>query len=176
MKIQQIYVSITRDDGSTAIMGFITVGRGSYLPQGPDPAVWIDQANGWWSRPASDANIFAEISRTFSGPVPQPTNWRKINEQDIPKDRTFRNALTDDGTKLHHPMEKCHPLHVEKLRRLRQPLLDQLDRDWQKANAKNDKTEVDKIETERQRLRDITKDPRIETATTPEELKLITLD
>lgn len=176
MDVEQIFIAITREDGGTSVMGFITLGRFSNLPRDPDPAEWADERGGWVRRQATDANIFAEISRVFSGPVPQPVKWRRVKKEDIPQDRTFRNALTDDGTRLHHPIEKCRPLHLEKLRRLRQPMLDQLDRDWMKATGQGDTAKAAEIEKERQRLRDVTKDPRIEAALTPDDLKKITLD
>lgn len=176
METQQQFVSISRDDGGTTILGFIVVGRGSVLPRDPDPARWVDEGGGWWERQTTDANIFAEVMRAFAGSAVQPVKWRRIRQEDIPADRTFRNALTDDGAKLHHPVEKCKPLHLEKLRRLRQPVLDQLDRDWMKANGTGDTAEATKIEAKRQRLRDITKDPRIDAAQTPEDLKQITVE
>lgn len=169
-----IRVSITLDNGSVAIMSFITHGRGSVLPNG---AAWSDEP-GYWKREPTDANIFDEVCRAFSNPDgPQPVRTRVIQESDIPADRAFRDALEDDGKVLRHNLTKARDIHLARLRRKRVLLLEQLDRDWSRANGQGRTSEAAEIESKRQRLRDMTKDlaPAIAAAKNTDELKAVEL-
>jgi len=95
---------------------------------------------------------------------------REIDPSDISTDRTFRNAWKPDLTV---DMPKAREIHKDKLRELRQPILDVLDIAFLRAEEKGDKTEKDIIIAKKQALRDITNDPRIAAAKTPEELKTV---
>jgi hypothetical protein len=171
MELEQIYVAISRDDGGVSVMGFLTVGRGSVLPS---HAQWIDDQQGWWRREPNDAAIFEEISRSMTV-GPQPVSWARINKEDIPKDRSFRNAFTFVDGKFGHDMVKARALHKERLRRKRNEKLQQLDDDWMKAAGQKKQAQADAIEAARQTLRDVpaTLDAAIEAAATPLELKAI---
>lgn len=90
----------------------------------------------------------------------------------IPSDRTFRNAWEDQGV-VQINMEKAREIHKEVLRRLRTPKLAELDVAYMRADEIGDTAEKAIIAAKKQALRDVTADPAIAAATTPEELKAV---
>jgi hypothetical protein len=163
-------VAITLDDGTVALMSFITHGRGSILPYG---AEW-SKTPGYWVRPATDDNIFQEISRAHAV-GPQPVKYRIVDESEIPADRTFRNALVDKGGKLMHDMDKAKELHRAKIRRHRVALFAENDLALMTAMADGDKPAIAAAKARRQELRDAPANPAIDAAQTTEELKAISV-
>jgi hypothetical protein len=168
---QHVKVAITLDDGRVAIMGFVTVGRG---PKPPDGGEWINEAAGLWKREPSDANIFQEIARTFTLGA-QPTSYRIVKDDELPTDRTYRNAWKDDGKgkPLTHDIAKAREIHLRQVREVRGPKLDQLDRDWMRAFGTGDTVEAARIEAKRQELRDLPATLGVDKAKNVEELKAL---
>jgi hypothetical protein len=150
-------------------MGFVTVGRGSNLPRG---AVWRDQAAGWWTREASDENVFHEIMRAYPGGV---AGYRRIAQSEIPADRTYRDALSDQGGALHFDLPKARELHLARLRRDRVAQLEALDAQWNRAFASGDTAGAAAVEAQRQALRDMPQRvaAALAAAATIDELKLV---
>lgn len=111
------------------------------------------------------------LKRAWNKNVPADAiNPQIVEAAAIPIDRTFRNAwIAGDGS-VTHDMEKCRAIHRDTLRALRAPKLACLDVEFQRSYK--DPARLDVIEAEKQALRDVTKDPAIDAATTPEELKL----
>jgi hypothetical protein len=103
-------------------------------------------------------------------------SWRFIQYDDLPQDRTYRDALKDDGASIGHDMAKARKIHIDHARIDRIPKMEKLDRDWQRANGQGKATEAKTIETERQRLRDLPAAllPEVEAARTIAELEKIT--
>ena len=97
-------------------------------------------------------------------------DYQIVEDDAIPTDRTFRNAWIHDG-EIKVDISKAQSITKERLRAERKPLLEALDVEVMR-NIKNP-TKLDKIEIEKQRLRDITK--VVDTLTTVEELKAVTL-
>jgi len=93
--IPQVKVAITLDDGSLSIMSFLTEGRSPTLPYG---AVWSNEAAGLWTREPTDANLFAEITKTFLNANAQPARYTVVKAEDIPTDRSQRALWQHDGT------------------------------------------------------------------------------
>ena len=89
---------------------------------------------------------------------------------DIPNDRTFRNAWVDNGG-IQVDMPKARDIHRNTMRTARKPKLEALDRAYIRADEANDQVEKDRIMDDKQALRDVTADPGIEDAKTPETLK-----
>lgn len=169
LQTQQEFVAITLDDGQTAVMGFITLGRGSVLPYG---ATWFDQDQGWWAREASPENIAHEIARTFHHAGPKPVQHRRIALTDVPPDRTYRNALHDPGNgSLGHDMPRARAIHMRRVREARDRKLGQLDRDWMKHAGRGEQQLAQSVEGKRQQLRDLPATIDLESASTVEELK-----
>ena len=90
----------------------------------------------------------------------------------IPGDRTFRGAWTVDGDAIGVDMGKAREIQRQRLRDLRTPILDQLDRALQRALDQGNNDEAARISARRQALRDVTAAPEIAAARTPDELKL----
>ncbi len=76
-------VAMSMADGSIAIMQFVT----RQHPYRGDPG---------WSRDATDAAIQAEIRRAGLAPV----SWARIDKDDLPSDRSARDAWVWDGEKV----------------------------------------------------------------------------
>lgn len=180
MATSEIYIVVSRSDGSVAHIAFQTRGRFPSQPKGGwerDPEG--DKGFGW-KREATDANIEYELARHSAnwGRMGDPTlvGWRRLSLEEhemFNKDRVYRNALKDDGGKIKHDMPKARELHKARLRHLNGDKFMSLDRQWVDASASGKKSEADAIEAKRKALRDFVNDPRIDAAQTIEELKLI---
>ena len=92
----------------------------------------------------------------------------------VPADRTFRGAWQFNGAAVEIDMDAAKAIHKDNLRAERKPLLDALDVDYMKALETGG--DASAIAAEKQKLRDVTADARIDAATTPEELKALTLE
>lgn len=91
----------------------------------------------------------------------------------IPKDLTFRDAWKMRAGAIEIDLPRAKEIQRDHLRRERAPLLAALDVDWSRAMAKGDAKAAQEIETKRQALRDVTIDPAIDAATSPDDLKAI---
>ena len=100
-------------------------------------------------------------------------NPRFVDASEIPTDRTFRNAWKAD---LSVDMAKAREIRKGHLRELRAPLLAALDTAYMRADEAGDVAEKAKIAAKKQALRDVTSDPAIVAAKTPEELKAVLPD
>lgn len=185
-----VKIIITMQDESISIMYFITKQE------------TIGNIPGW-SRKATSKTIEEEIKKaivctcnhlnywhknnTCNPPEPLTCNctnfkskaksWRIGDESEIPKDRTFRNALRDDGRRIYHHMPTVRQIHLNKLRLDREVILKQKDLEWMKATSQSKDREAKDIEKERQKLRDmpIVIAPILESKNTPEEVLGVTL-
>jgi len=92
----------------------------------------------------------------------------------VPADRTFRGAWQFNGSAVEIDMAKARDIHRDNLRAERAPKLAKLDVDYMKALEQGYVTTT--IAAEKQALRDVTADARIEAAATPDALKALTLD
>ena len=98
--------------------------------------------------------------------VPAGVAYKIVNDDEVPSDRTFRNALKYDLTV---DMTKAQGITKERLRAERAPLLTALDVQYQRATEDGRDTTI--IISEKQRLRDVTK--LADKATTLDELKAL---
>lgn len=88
----------------------------------------------------------------------------------VPTDRYFRNAWKHDLTV---DMAKAREIHRGVLRRIRDPLMKALDAEYLQADEKGKPQDKAAVAAKKQALRDVTSDPAIEAAATPEELKTV---
>lgn len=160
------FVALTMADGSLGVLQFNLEPR---LPDGCVPPGYDPETG---RREPTDEAIEYEISRACHS----VTSWRRISPEDLPPARTYRNAWRDTGERIEHDMPKAREIHRAILRRQRAPLLAELDVDYQRADERGDAKGKRAIGQAKQRLRDITADPRIEAAQTVEQLRTITLD
>lgn len=97
-------------------------------------------------------------------------NPRWADASEIPTDRTFRNAWEDNaGIKVN--MLKAREIHKNRLRAMRKPKFEVLDVEYMTADEVGNSSLKAQIVEKKKALRDVTIDPRIESAQTPEELK-----
>ena len=164
--VQTIVIDMA--DGSVAIMSFVTRGLSPTLPPG---AQWIDARAQRWTREASDANVFAELLKTFPAGTVQPLRYALVKDADIPTDRTYRAAWTHDGAGFGHDMTKARALHLNAVRAARARELERLDKEWMKATGQNEKQDADAVEAQRQALRDAPQTLPVGEAKTVDELK-----
>ena len=99
---------------------------------------------------------------------------RDASSLTVPADRTFRGAWQFNGAAVEIDMAAARDIHRDNLRREREPKLAALDVDYIKALEQGGDTAT--IAAQKQALRDITADTRIEAAATPDELKALTLE
>lgn len=120
-----------------------------------------------------DTNPAKEIEKWHPKERSSVLSIHPITEADVPTDRYFRNAWSHSDGGIHVDMPKAREIHRETLRRRRKPLLDALDTDYMRADETGSLVLKAQIALDKQALRDVTKDPRIDKAATPEELKAI---
>jgi hypothetical protein len=100
---------------------------------------------------------------------------RTMKRDELIEDRTFRGAWRDSG-KLEIDMPEARKIQRDRIRNARAPLLESLDIAYQRADENGDNARKRDVAAKKQALRDFTKDPRIDAAQTPEELKEILPD
>lgn len=116
-------------------------------------------------------NIEAAIAKSRIGP--HVLSYDRITVADLPESetRTFRNAWTVGGGKPVVDMAKARELWRRRMRQARKQMLEALDIEMTKHI--DDPTSRGEIEADRQALRDVTDDPAIESARTPDDLKQV---
>lgn len=140
------HFALTMTDGSVAIMQ--TVGRTT-----------VTEALAKW-HPDQRAKVVSHAA---------------VRADEIPRDRTFRNAWKRTGEMIECDMEKSRVIHLARIRSERNRLLNDKDQEWLIAFSRGDTATANVIEADRQRLRDVpqTVDDQVKAATTPEALKAI---
>jgi len=101
---------------------------------------------------------------------------RDVSSLTLPQDRTFRGAWQFGGDVVEVDMPLARDIHRDNLRAERAPRFEKLDADWFRAAETNDTDAQAAIAAQKQALRDVTSDARIDAAATPDELKALTLD
>jgi hypothetical protein len=182
VQTEQEYIVLSYPGDRVVILGFLTKARGNVLPFG---ASWLPEHPGWWYRPATDANIREELSRTTetlrrSHGLGRPDSWKLVDKADLPAfeagERRYRDAWRYDGTTFSFDASTLQELHRNVLRVDRAARLDDLDTAWMVATREGDAAAIAEINAEKQVLLDAPAAPEIVSASTPEELKPITLD
>ena len=107
-------------------------------------------------------------ARAMAKIPPSAINPHFVDESAIPADRTFRNAWNADLTV---DMPKAREIHKETLRKLRAPILEQAAGDYTNADIAKDEAKKTELAAKITALRDVTDDPAIAAAQTPEQLK-----
>lgn len=116
------------------------------------------------------------VARALAKLPKDAMNVAVVEESAIPTDRTFRNAWRQNGSSVATDMGLAREIHKQRLRDLREPLLEALDIAFLKAMERGDTDEQILIVSEKQALRDVTYDPAIESAKTPDELRQVLPD
>jgi len=117
--------------------------------------------------------VRAEIAAWTQADQDAVVSWRAMPDEAIPTDRTFRGAWADTTPEavIDHDMPKCREIWRKKMRAARKPLIEATDTEFMRALETGAPTAD--ISTRKQALRDVTADPAIGKAKTPEELKAV---
>jgi hypothetical protein len=130
------------------------------------------------------APVGSPIELLYNSPEYEVTKWgpqrqaeiasvAPINRSTLPSDKYFRPAWEHVGGKIEINMVKARDAHRDHLRRLRAPKLADLDIEYQRADERGDLLAKRDIAARKQALRDVTADPAIEAAKTPDELRAV---
>lgn len=173
-----ITVAVSRVDGGLTILRVVTT---EYRP-----TTEAEKADGkgnrvanWTIEPTPEYIDKIIAKHNWKGTPHECVSWRVVPNDvvDESTDRTFRNAWKDNGlSKPEVDMPKAREIHRERLRKLRAPILEDLDVDYIKADENGNAEHKQMIARRKQDLRDITQHASIDSATTPEELKQAALD
>lgn len=99
-----------------------------------------------------------------------------VKDVDVPKSSHFREAwVLDDGV-IEVDMSKAREIHKEFLRRERTSKFQELDTVFIRAIEEGDDAKKAEAIALKQKLRDVTKNPKINSAKTPEDLEALTLE
>jgi hypothetical protein len=133
----QVWVGITRSDGGTSVMGFITHAEGS---------------GGIYDKPATDENIQAEVDKTFppDGPV-TAVSWTRL--AGLNANRTFRNVWKVTGDSVGAPLPVARAVQMFRIRTARNKKLVELDALWLKLFSQGE--DVAAVNAAKQTLRDL---------------------
>jgi hypothetical protein len=115
------------------------------------------------------AKVMADLPDTYVA-------YEKITVDDLPKTRVFREAWTVSGKSITINLAKAKEITRNRLREERKPMLEVLDVAYQRADEQDDGPLKRRIAADKQKLRDITANPLIEQAATPEALQALTVE
>jgi hypothetical protein len=91
------------------------------------------------SIPSRDENVMAECHKAKFRIV----RWSVIAYEDIPKDRTYRNAWAHEhGKPIHHDIAKAKEIHRDHMRTFRAAKMAALDVAYQRADEKRRRNRV----------------------------------
>jgi hypothetical protein len=93
-----------------------------------------------------------------------PADWTP------PGDRTYRGAWDLAGGVVALDMPKARGIFMERVRKARNAMLDDLDREWMKAQGQGKAQEAKQVDDERQALRDLPQTIKVDEAFTVEAL------
>lgn len=100
-----------------------------------------------------------------------PATWDIIDAADVPTDRTFRSAWSAVDRTVAVDMPKAVECHKDRLRQMRKEIFERLDAEFLRAIETGNQTLQAAIAAKKQALRNVTADPAITAARTPDELK-----
>lgn len=176
----EIYLVARWSDGSVSHEAMQLAGR---FPAQPAETGWRFAGDGTWVRASSDANINQYLGRVAQRRLELDgltlVGWRRITAQEhamFERDRTYRDAMADDGVTLSHDMTKARELHRAFIRHQNGDRFMTLDREWVDASASGDTAKAQQIAAQRDALRNFVNDPRIDAAQTLDELKVVVPD
>lgn len=176
--IRTEHIAISRPDGFVEVMQVVETAPVTSFSFGED-----EDKQGWelsddgteWHCEVTDEVIKAEIAKSRI----EFASWRRVGEGDIPADRTFRNAWSDDGKGIGVNMDRAKDIARAQVRVDRPKLLEALDNALRPFDVKvalgtltdKDKATITALEAKRQALRDAPQHPAIDAAKTPDDLK-----
>lgn len=122
--------------------------------------------------PTAEALEHLTLEQIAQKDVPAGSAWEIVDDAALPEDHYFFNAWrlgTIGDNKVDIDLDAAREIHRQTLRAARQPLLEALDVQFQRALETGGDTAA--IVAQKQALRDVTKDAELLAAETPEEIK-----
>jgi hypothetical protein len=103
-----------------------------------------------------------------------PPDASNVTETDTLPSRAYRNAWRLSGGKVEHDMTLARQMKLDELRAVRDAKLAVTDGPFLRAQEHGDQTEIERLKSLRQRLRDIPQTTRLAEVTDPDALKAFT--
>lgn len=126
----------------------------------PAPNMFDPDSRDRLSLPELDGKTDEEILQwIIAKDVPEGLKYRITDISNLPAGRTFRNAWHDNDPTTETvdiDIDKAQEIKLDEFRALRAPLLDDLDREYLRADESGDIAKKKEIAQEKQILRDIT--------------------
>lgn len=170
-----VTVAVTRVDGGVTVMRVVVT---EYRPTDErEKAQGLGERIANWTidpTPEYIDNIIAK--HNWQGPQ-APVSWRFVPNDyvDEDTDSDFRDAWKDTPgrNKPDVDMPKARDIHRDRLRAIRAPLLEDLDNQYMRADEAGNAALKAEIAGKKTALRNVTDDPAIDAAKTPEQLKAV---
>lgn len=119
---------------------------------------------------SDEANIDAQVSKWKNIRPGEYVSHREIDEAVLPANKHYRDAWRLDGAAVYIDMDAAREIHRDALRVLRAPLMAAQDIKFMRAVEEGNQPLQAEIARNKQALRDVTRHPDIDAATTPDEL------
>ncbi len=174
MTIETIFVAVTHASGAvTRLQIFASAPAASFSPDAARQHGFALKG-GRWVRDVSDEQIAAEVARSVFVDGSPVVSWKRCAPTDFPvQDRDFRGAWRMRDGKIGVDMPAARGIHRDRMRQARAPRLAALDVEYQRADEAGDGAAKRAIGARKQALRDVTADPRIDAADTPDALRAV---
>lgn len=187
--LQFQHVAVSRTDNGVSTMALISVAPLTTFDPEVAAAHGFRNVDGIYVRDVTDEQIDNELARTAwsGGQNGEPfvslkdicTGWRRIEEKDIPSDRTFRNAWFDDGKAITVDLDRARHIVRQAIRAARPPQFAALDNAMRPLEAKQilgkltaaEKVAYSGLEAQRQELRDAPSASAIDDAKSEDDLR-----
>lgn len=172
-----VTVAVTKIDGGLTVLRLV-VNEYVVDPDDPTKRIPVNHQDPSPERVERTLAKYVDSGTWTQGNGKLPVSWRFVpNDFAENEDRTYRNAWKDTGKgRPDHDMVKARNIHRDHLRRARIRHLDTLDVEYQQADEQSNQNKKREIAARKQKLRDVTDDPRIESAATTDDLKTLTLE
>ena len=128
-----------------------------------------------WEKDPSDEYIEDELGRMSFPDGKSVRSWRRVEREDIPEARDFREAWVDSGESIEHDMPKVRAIHMQRIREARNARFPALDAEYMRALGTGDAYSAATIEAKRQELRDLPAEveKHVQAARTVDEVRAI---
>lgn len=119
--------------------------------------------------PVINDEIGLTIGEIATKDVPSGKAFQIVDDNEIPKDRIFRNAWKKGNGKVEVDMPKARIIHMDRIRKVRDTELEKSDKEV--VRVLEDGGNLTALKAKRKKLRDIPKDFDLESVNTSDGLK-----
>jgi hypothetical protein len=118
--------------------------------------VIFDNGEGGVSILVPSPNCELSLEQIIDKDIPVDRSKDTLEASDLPTDRTYRNAWTKGDRQVGINVEKAKALHKDKIRAVRDPLLEAEDVNYMRADEAGNNSEKQAVRARKQALRDVT--------------------